>query len=239
MVALQRSSEGSGHVCVFSTDEDEAEGLASMLEGRVVSCESRRLESLESFCFDGCAVAILVHFVEGRTLLVDTDGSYNRFLVEAISACGGHVVVILRGVDMAHDTVVSELVAAGQRSVLVFDRSGRFLTWGDAPIEAQLRHIEQLCSRRAAPVSATDEMTFHAGGPSSAFHYYGLDESKELLATGLVKTGIVARAVASFLVDRCSLTGRCAAADSDDDDEPSDDGEVTFNAILSRDTRPG
>ncbi|KAJ1462700.1 hypothetical protein M885DRAFT_505737 [Pelagophyceae sp. CCMP2097] len=168
-----RDLDAKHDAVVFSTDLAEAERLASMLRrdgwrsARAEQLHFDRLRDPEPLAIDDDAVALLLHAVEGRTLLVDKDGLYNAWIVAAIEKTRGSVVVALSSVPteqgrVASDDVVSELVDSGQASVWAIHRRGRFLTWDVEPCPTQLLHLRALRDAQFEPLTATPDMALNA-----------------------------------------------------------------------------
>mmetsp|Transcript_4060 Transcript_4060/g.16343 ORF Transcript_4060/g.16343 Transcript_4060/m.16343 type:complete len:448 (-) Transcript_4060:643-1986(-) len=169
--ALPRSSM---RVRVASVDEAEAERVAGLLGralGAPVGVEVLRAAELrgrglarsppESAETDR-TLTILVHVVDGRTLLVDRDGLYNAWFHRA----GGDVALALTPIatppeSLACDLTVAELVDSGQSSVWPLHRARRFVTFGaDGPTAAQLRRFAELADPATPPLASfpTDDM---------------------------------------------------------------------------------
>jgi len=144
-------------VLVCSTDPEEHRAVVEAVAAGCQSLRPRlvelRREGLRHFAFDDVVVdrrpvILLCHFCEGRTLLTDTDGLYNAFLLEALRVSDGQVFVGLSGLEkaaageLAAEAVVDELVATGQTSVEALDVSRRLMTWDTTPSQFQLAHLD-------------------------------------------------------------------------------------------------
>ena len=91
-------------------------------------------------------VAFILHAVDGRTLLLDDDGYYNRLLEAANHRCRGDVFLVLAecgpapGNALCDPRVVAEL-GPHQPSVRDLAAADRFFTLAAAPSAAQLAHV--------------------------------------------------------------------------------------------------
>ena len=117
------------------------------------SLRQRRLERQLS-------LRLVVHVVEGRTLLVDEDGYYNEVL-------DGRVAIGLAGVPtaddkLARDDVVAELVDSGQSSIWRLVKEKRFFTWDTRPSALQIDRLIELIDPAAEPFEATDDMRHYS-----------------------------------------------------------------------------
>ena len=173
-------------VVCFSTDGEDAAAVARALEAcsgvdvhheelrcarhSWVSTSSGLASSGVAQPLDGVTLAILCHSAgedSSRTLLVDADGTYNSFLLDAIAATRGNVAIALLAPGATGD-LAEELVAAGQRSVAEFYDRGRFVSWrpSDRAAEADaLRRLSALC-RGGAPAAVATESMRHHGTPA-------------------------------------------------------------------------
>ena len=200
-------------VCVYGVELDVAADLAKQLAtylGTTVRHECIVAGGTRDD-LRGASFAVLVHAVDGRTLLLDDNGSYNKFVADAVEATGGNVAIALARCPVRCPTAaVAELVAAGQTSISEFHDKGRFLVWDAAPDAADLRRFAELYGGDAFPRAAVTEGMRRRAPPS----LQPLDVGA-VLATTLS----VSKATLSFLVGRCSI--RCR-----DDDAEDDVGEV-------------
>ena len=199
-------------VCVYGVELDVAADLAKQLAtylGTTVRHECIVAGGTRDD-LRGASFAVLVHAVDGRTLLLDDNGSYNKFVADAVEATGGNVAIALARCPIRCPRAVAELVAAGQTSISEFHDKGRFLVWDAAPDAADLRRFAELYGGDAFPRAAVTEGMRRRAPPS----LQPLDVGA-VLATTLS----VSKATLSFLVGRCSI--RCR-----DDDAEDDVGEV-------------
>jgi len=103
---------------------------------------------------DSRELLLVVHSVDGRTLLLDENGYYN----ELICASGGNVAVAVAGVPDTQtlEEVVAELVDSGQSSVWKLFKAKRFFKWDAKPSDDQLRQMALLWN--APPFEPTPDM---------------------------------------------------------------------------------
>ena len=199
-------------VCVYGVELDVAADLAKQLAACLGTTVRHECIVAGGTRDDlrGASFAVLVHAVDGRTLLLDDNGSYNKFVADAVEATGGNVAIALARCPIRCPSAVAELVAAGQTSIAEFHDKGRFLVWDAAPDAADLRRFAELYGGDAFPRAAVTEGMRRRAPPS----LQPLDVGA-VLATTLS----VSKATLSFLVGRCSI--RCR-----DDDAEDDVGEV-------------
>lgn len=146
----------ANEVVVLSLEFTEAERLAALLRHRMglpqvraaelEVAQLRRREKPVPKQNQSDGLTILLHVVEGRTLLVDKDGLYNSWFC---CMAGRNVVLALHGVDTPDDSVASvdaitELVDSRQTSILALHRVGRFLTWQHEPSRLHLSRLAVL-----------------------------------------------------------------------------------------------
>eukprot|EP00635_Sarcinochrysidales_sp_CCMP3193_P014289 CAMPEP_0118890504 /NCGR_PEP_ID=MMETSP1166-20130328/936_1 /TAXON_ID=1104430 /ORGANISM="Chrysoreinhardia sp, Strain CCMP3193" /LENGTH=334 /DNA_ID=CAMNT_0006829117 /DNA_START=16 /DNA_END=1020 /DNA_ORIENTATION=- len=147
-------------VVVYSLDPLQ-ESLGAVLEGH----DSIWAAAFERLCRSTlrcrrslpASLKLVVHAVDGRTLLVDDDGYYTEFLRDT----DGRVAVALAGVSTSDDVlasaeVVTELVEAGQATVGKLFLAGRFFTWKSKPSATQLDRIAVLAEPAAEPPFVCD-----------------------------------------------------------------------------------
>ena len=108
----------------------------------------------------GPELIVLLHVVDGRTLLVDRDGLYNAFFREAAAATCGNVLLVLHGVETAESSVANEdalveLIDDGQASMWQLHKCGRFLTWDAAPSRLSLVHLQHALDSQLPPFVLT------------------------------------------------------------------------------------
>lgn len=195
-------------VCVYGVELDVAADLAKQLAACLGTTVRHECIVAGGTGDDlrGASFAVLVHAVDGRTLLLDDNGSYNKFVADAVEATGGNVAIALARCPIRCPTAVAELVAAGQTSIAEFHGKGRFLAWDAAPNAADLRRFAELYGGDAFPRAAVTEGMRRRAPPS----LQPLDVGA-VLATTLS----VSKATLSFLVGRCSI--RCREDDAEDD----------------------
>ena len=196
-------------VCVYGVELDVAADLAKQLAACLGTTVRHECIVAGGTRDDlrGTSFAVLVHAVDGRTLLLDDNGSYNKFVADAVEATGGNVAIALARCPIrCPAAAVAELVAAGQTSIAEFHGKGRFLAWDAAPDAADLRRFAELYGGDAFPRAAVTEGMRRRAPPS----LQPLDVGA-VLATTLS----VSKATLSFLVGRCSL--RCREDDAEDD----------------------
>lgn len=193
-------------VCVYGVELDVAADLAKQLAACLGTTVRHECIVAGGTRDDlrGASFAVLVHAVDGRTLLLDDNGSYNKFVADAVEATGGNVAIALARCPIR--CPVAELVAAGQTSISEFHDKGRFLAWDAAPDAADLRRFAELYGGDAFPRAAVTEGMRRRAPPS----LQPLDVGA-VLATTLS----VSKATLSFLVGRCSI--RCREDDAEDD----------------------
>ena len=195
------------NVCVYGDELDVVADLAKQLAaclGTTVRHEC--IVAGGTGDLRGASFAVLVHAVDGRTLLLDDNGSYNKFVADAVEATGGNVAIALARCPIRCPRAVAELVAAGQTSISEFHDKGRFLAWDAAPDAADLRRFAELYGGDAFPRAAVTEGMRRRAPPS----LQPLDVGA-VLATTLS----VSKATLSFLVGRCSI--RCREDDAEDE----------------------
>lgn len=138
-----------GRVRVVSLDLAEAERVALALER--FGCEARasalNVAELRKR-HDEQELTLLVHFCEGRTLLVDRDGLYTSWLPRNVALALSNVATS-RG--LASEEVVAELVTSGQVSIGDLHDASRFLTWHSTPSATQLRRLKDLSDQQLLP----------------------------------------------------------------------------------------
>ena len=108
----------------------------------------------------GPELIVLLHVVDGRTLLVDRDGLYNAFFREAAAATCGNVLLALHGVPtpdgaVANEDALVELIDDGQASMWQLHKCGRFLTWDGAPSRLSLVHLQHALDSQLPPFVLT------------------------------------------------------------------------------------
>ena len=196
-------------VCVYGVELDVAADLAKQLATYLGTTVRHECIVAGGTGDDlrGASFAVLVHAVDGRTLLLDDNGSYNKFVADAVEATGGNVAIALARCPIrCPRAAVAELVAAGQTSISEFHDKGRFLSWDAAPDAADLRRFAELYGGDAFPRAAVTEGMRRRAPPS----LQPLDVGA-VLATTLS----VSKATLRFLVGRCSI--RCREDDAEDD----------------------
>ena len=121
----------------------------------------------------GPELIVLLHVVDGRTLLVDRDGLYNAFFREAAAATCGNVLLALHGVPtpdgaVANEDALVELIDDGQASMWQLHKCGRFLTWDGAPSRLSLVHLQHALDSQLPPFVLTDGASETRGGRARA-----------------------------------------------------------------------
>lgn len=165
-------------VAVFSFDRRELKVVTKALRQGLAgdNCEvlARPLarSKLKGLCLDDGPeggpprydLCIVVHYNEGRALLLDRDGLYNDFIHEAFRVSRGNVFVVLSNANTENETalasprVVSALSdGGGQQSVMAFHGSRRFLTWLKTPTDYQLSHFRLALEGGVATLGAIPE----------------------------------------------------------------------------------
>jgi hypothetical protein len=106
------------------------------------------------------SAACLVHYAEGRTLLLDADGLYNAFLATTISRYNGNVFFILSGIDCAtprnalcNIDTVGDLIEGGQVSIAALCDAGRFFTCSESLNDTQLHQLSNGLTNKLQPLS--------------------------------------------------------------------------------------
>lgn len=156
--------------CVlFTLDPDDHEvvgNLLSSIKGGPATVDVRGLQlgQLRSFrdALDTRqGMVVLCHYAEGRTLLTNTDGLYNSFLVAASNSCAGNIIVLLTGIPtpdnvLADSDAVDDLVESGGQTFVQFMVDAeRFLTCDEAPSAFQLQHMVEAYKGVLEPLDVT------------------------------------------------------------------------------------
>lgn len=150
--AAEGASRKERSAVVCSLDLEAAAPLVGALGSAFAHVHSFRLRHGE--LRNGTAVppsadvAVIAHCVDGRTLLLDGDGYYNRLLETLAHRVRGDVFIVLTDCGAAPagalcDAHVVDELAVHQPSVRELAKAGRFLTCAAAPSDIQATHLSR------------------------------------------------------------------------------------------------
>mmetsp|Transcript_7742 Transcript_7742/g.11717 ORF Transcript_7742/g.11717 Transcript_7742/m.11717 type:complete len:283 (+) Transcript_7742:26-874(+) len=141
---------------VYSLEVEEGKRIGTYIEETlnfsVECCALQSSDLRRRQTYELKQLQLIIHVVDGRTLLVDKDGLYNQFLCS-----GGNVCLALSGIETDEQTAITELVQAGQTSIEYLIKAGRFFAFNYLPCASHLDLLTRLIENATFFV-ATDQM---------------------------------------------------------------------------------